>query len=100
MGDQMDPEAYSDFSGRLGLHLPTLLHQKLSETARQEGVSLNTLMISYLAAGCPVYTDLETEKLIAELTSRVDALQGEVNFAKEERIDMTNRIQDIEDNHI
>lgn len=38
------------FSGQLRLRLPPSLHRKLSEDAEAEGVSLNQLMVAYLAA--------------------------------------------------
>ena len=45
------PEPVSDeFSGKLNLRLPKFLHRKLSYRAKEEGVSLNTLISSALAS--------------------------------------------------
>ena len=41
----------SSFSGQFRLRLPKSLHQKLSERAEVEGVSLNTLAATILAEG-------------------------------------------------
>lgn len=38
-----------DFSGKLNLRMPRSLHAQLSRQAAAEGVSLNMLMIAYLA---------------------------------------------------
>lgn len=39
-----------DFSGKLNVRLPKFLHRKLSYQAKQEGVSLNTLISTTLAS--------------------------------------------------
>ncbi len=39
------------YSGRLNLRLPADLHAALANTAEQQGVSLNTLLIALLAGG-------------------------------------------------
>jgi len=45
------PEPSEDgFSGKLNLRLPKFLHRKLTYKARQEGVSLNTLISTTLAS--------------------------------------------------
>ena len=45
------PEPVSnEFSGKLNLRLPKFLHRKLSYRAKEEGVSLNTLISSALAS--------------------------------------------------
>lgn len=45
------PEPVSDeFSGKLNLRLPKFLHRKLSYRAKEEGISLNTLISSTLAS--------------------------------------------------
>jgi predicted HicB family RNase H-like nuclease len=40
-----------DYSGRVTLRLPRSLHRALSESAEQEGVSLNTHLVCRLSAG-------------------------------------------------
>jgi len=42
-------------SGRFVVRLPKSLHARLARTARREGVSLNTLVITLLAAGLASY---------------------------------------------
>lgn len=45
------PEPASDeFSGKLNVRLPKFLHRKLNYRAKQEGVSLNTLINATLAS--------------------------------------------------
>ena len=45
------PEPTSDeFSGKLNVRLPRFLHRKLTYQAKQEGVSLNTLINTTLAS--------------------------------------------------
>ena len=41
----------SEPSGRFVVRLPKSLHAKLSARAKQEGVSMNTLTVSYLSGG-------------------------------------------------
>ena len=43
------PKSFHQYSGQFRMRLPKSLHAKLSETAEIEGVSLNTLAISYLS---------------------------------------------------
>jgi len=45
------PPADEAYSGRWNLRLPKSLHRRLSERAKAEGVSLNTLAVSLLAEG-------------------------------------------------
>lgn len=45
------PGAVDDFSGRWVQRVPRSLHMRLSERARREGVSLNTLVTSLIAEG-------------------------------------------------
>ena len=45
-------ERTSLYSGKVLLRLPKTLHKSLAEQADDEGVSLNTLMITYLAQNC------------------------------------------------
>lgn len=45
------PEPQKDeFSGKLNIRMPKFLHRKLSYKARQEGVSLNTLISTSLSS--------------------------------------------------
>ena len=45
-------ERTRSYSGKVLLRLPKALHKSLAEQADDEGVSLNTLMITYLAQNC------------------------------------------------
>jgi predicted RNase H-like HicB family nuclease len=44
-----EPKAHPEYSGQLRLRLPRTLHAKLALQAAAEGVSLNTLIVNYLA---------------------------------------------------
>ena len=43
------PQPPTQFSGQFRVRLPKSLHAELSERAEREGVSLNTLVVQYLA---------------------------------------------------
>lgn len=43
------PQAITEFSGQFRLRLPRTLHQTLTTRAKADGVSLNTLAVTYLA---------------------------------------------------
>ena len=47
--DIPQPSKNSDFSGRIALRLPKSIHRRLVMKADEEGVSLNQLLVSYLA---------------------------------------------------
>jgi antitoxin HicB len=52
-GRPLPPEdASPDYSGQLRLRLPKSLHERVSQLATAEGVSLNTLLLSLIAEGC------------------------------------------------
>ena len=44
-----EPKAQPEYSGQLRLRLPKTLHAKLAMQAAAESVSLNTLIVNYLA---------------------------------------------------
>ena len=46
-----EPQKRSAFSGQLRLRMPTTLHARLSEMAKMEGCSLNTLLVSLVSEG-------------------------------------------------
>ena len=46
-----DPRKLESYSGRVNLRMPRSLHRTLAIAAAREGVSLNTLMLTHLAAG-------------------------------------------------
>jgi len=45
------PGSYGAYSGKFVQRLPKSLHARLQAQARREGVSINTLAISYIAEG-------------------------------------------------
>jgi predicted RNase H-like HicB family nuclease len=45
------PQPLPQYSGQFRLRVPRSLHGRLADRAEVEGVSLNTLAVSYLAAG-------------------------------------------------
>lgn len=45
------PIVATEYSGQFRARLPRFLHQQLAQRAEAEGVSQNTLVITYLAAG-------------------------------------------------
>ncbi|MGE5619720.1 MAG: type II toxin-antitoxin system HicB family antitoxin [Sphingomonadaceae bacterium] len=46
------PSRPSEYSGAIRLRMPPSLHEELAEQAADEGVSLNTWMVTLLAKGC------------------------------------------------
>ncbi|MBK6759041.1 MAG: type II toxin-antitoxin system HicB family antitoxin [Moraxellaceae bacterium] len=45
------PNSNADVSGKFLVRLPKSLHAQLANRSKREGVSLNTLVVSYVAAG-------------------------------------------------
>jgi predicted RNase H-like HicB family nuclease len=45
------PNSNADVSGKFLVRLPKSLHAQLASRSKREGVSLNTLVVSYVAAG-------------------------------------------------
>jgi antitoxin HicB len=56
--------AETDYSGRFVLRLPRSLHRQLAERADAEGVSLNTLCLTLLAAGLGVRAPQAIEEAV------------------------------------
>lgn len=46
-----EPGSYAAYSGKFVQRVPKSMHARLQEQARREGVSLNTLATTYIAAG-------------------------------------------------
>lgn len=46
-----EPRSREEFSGQVRLRLPKELHRELAIAAERQGVSLNTLFVSYLSRG-------------------------------------------------
>ncbi len=50
--DPLPPEdASADYSGQLRLRLPKSMHERISRMATAEGVSLNTMLLTFIAQG-------------------------------------------------
>jgi antitoxin HicB len=62
------PSTQEEYSGKFVIRVPKSLHRKLAETAVTEGVSLNYLVGSILAAG----------QVEASLTQRIEALSAQI----------------------
>ena len=45
------PNSNADVSGKFVVRLPKSLHAQLANRSKREGVSINTLVVSYVAAG-------------------------------------------------
>lgn len=59
------PNLTKEYSGQIRVRLPKSLHARLAGIAEDEGVSLNTLMIQYLAEGViSTWDKLSFEKFI------------------------------------
>jgi antitoxin HicB len=46
-----EPGSYAAYSGKFVQRIPKSMHARLQEQAKREGVSINTLATSYIAAG-------------------------------------------------
>lgn len=46
-----NPKQLREYSGQMRIRLPKSLHARLANTAEDEGVSINTLIIHYLSQG-------------------------------------------------
>ncbi len=77
-------ESRADYSGKLVLRLPKYLHQRLSEEAETDGVSLNTYLISLLSDST---RSPRTIKHMANLDAQLNAanisLRSLVSYQKE-----------------
>lgn len=107
-----EPQKLVVHSGQLRLRLPKSLHQRLSLRAEQEDVSLNTLIVAYVAAGLEgrrekgprTVADLSlaprayetvgwNSHALSLLTSYVTKAQNTVSNPAEERIGRRDALQ-------
>ena len=51
LGESIDEPDWDLYNGRLNLRIPKILHRKLAESAKREGVKLNQLAIYLMANG-------------------------------------------------
>lgn len=63
------PRVMEEFSGQVRLRLPKELHRELATAAERQGVSLNTIFVTYLSAGLGRAS--EQSELLAQLRSIV-----------------------------
>ena len=57
------PYSYSDssqYSGTLSNRVPKTIHMLLAQRAKQEGVSINKLVLSYISQGLGVHNNINT----------------------------------------
>jgi antitoxin HicB len=64
------PREQSEFSGQFRVRMPKTLHAKLAQQAQQEGVSLNTLVVTLLSEGIGMQAG------VARASGRVAASKG------------------------
>jgi predicted HicB family RNase H-like nuclease len=64
-----EPRMMEEFSGQVRLRLPKELHRELAIAAERQGVSLNTLFVTYLAQG--LGRGHEQAEIVAQLQSLI-----------------------------
>lgn len=76
------PVAQTEVSGRTTLRLPKHMHQKLLATAQSEGVSLNQLVLTYIAAGLERTSAKDyLEKIIEKQNTAINRLKNVVEVS-------------------
>lgn len=74
------PSTPEEYSGKFVVRVPKSLHRKLAEAAGSEGVSLNYLVGSILAAG---QVEIGLSHRIDNLCAKVDALHDDLKVSYE-----------------
>lgn len=74
------PSAPEEYSGKFVVRIPRSLHRRLAEAASTEGVSLNYLVGSMLAAG---HIEVGLSRRIDDLCNKVDALHDDLKVSYE-----------------
>lgn len=69
-----EPEILKPYSGQIRLRMPKRLHESLSEKAKEEGVSLNMLIV-HLLSERHIYRELKKE--LAMLRNEISVLESE-----------------------
>ncbi|MFK5925605.1 MAG: type II toxin-antitoxin system HicB family antitoxin [Desulfuromusa sp.] len=83
-GDELpEPTQAVEYSGQVRFRMPKSLHRSLVQKAYQEGVSLNTWMISLLLE------KNTTLKLVDEVCSRIDGVEKAIHIHRKETKQMT-----------
>lgn len=85
--DLPDPRRVPDHSGQLRLRLPKSLHGRIAAEAEREGVSLNTLAVTFIGEGLGAAeverrAAAELRQVCAELTGEVQHLAHHVGTAE------------------
>lgn len=76
------PIVHVEVSGRTTLRLPKHTHQKLLETAQSEGVSLNQLVLTYIAEGIERTSAKEyLEKIMEKQNAELNRLKNVVEVS-------------------
>lgn len=71
------PVEQAAVSGRTTLRLPKYIHQKLLETAQSEGVSLNQLVLTYIAEGLErISAKHYLEKILEKHRTEINCLKN------------------------
>lgn len=72
------PAGSADYSGQFRARLPKNLHRQLAETAEQEGVSLNTLVVDLLGQGVGRRDLVSSRATFSDRRNRVVSLRSDV----------------------
>lgn len=84
------PKKVQDYSGQFRVRVPKKLHAQLAHQAESEGVSLNTLVVSYLAGGLVEKKSLPQSKhevLVIRIHSDRAQISGDPSFALGSTVD-------------
>lgn len=73
-----EPLVEKEYSGRFVVRIPKSLHKRLSELAEKEGVSLNTLVVQFLAEGLGKKEVSLT--IQSKIISRIERLERSVEW--------------------
>ncbi len=92
-----DEEKIITYSGQIRLRMPKILHAELSNRAKDEGVSLNTYIITLLSEG---HVKSKVFKEIADLKRELEFLYSQL-MPNEYKVDRSiHKIEEDRDKHI
>jgi predicted RNase H-like HicB family nuclease len=88
------PDILEQFSGQLRLRMPKSLHRELADAAEREGVSLNQLMVMYLAREVRQPPELTHRPETAAESTHVPPAVGHdaVGFAAQVRVETQHTV--------
>ncbi len=81
-----EPLAEKRYTGKFLVRLPSSLHEKLVETAKDEGVSLNSLVISLLSEALSSRTQRQEIKTIKNKIEKIEESFLLWNFSEKKRV--------------